>query len=109
MYKISVIELTEIEIIMEVEGNRYKVKKKKKKVSQKRSSPSNCISSFPKAGIVTHSCDCNVTVVVGVLGLGFFLNKKSAAENKKIRLESMLESDLGNLDNGSCKLNPALG
>lgn len=71
MYKISVIELTEIEMVMEVECNRYKVKKKKK-VSQKRSSPSNCISSIPKAGIVTHSCDCNVTVVVGGLFLFLF-------------------------------------
>lgn len=39
MYKISVIELTEIEIIMEVEGNRYKGKKKKKKSQSEKIQP----------------------------------------------------------------------
>lgn len=46
MYKISVIELTEIEIIMEVEGNRYKVKKKKKKKSV-RKDPAQAIAFLP--------------------------------------------------------------
>lgn len=43
MYKISVIELTEIEIVMEVEGNRYKVKKKK----SVRKDPAQAIAFLP--------------------------------------------------------------